>query len=234
MPLFGSDYWETPSETGVDAWMSCSPQLANIMCHITEMSRNKPTKDDPVAWQDFSLKAATLANQLQALQQIDMATDDLLARSAELKRISAALYLQCALYDASPSTPSVVEQVRLILREVSEFLCMGVVAGLSFVLFVTRVELYPLNDGIFTDQITGNAVYGRPLILSALETMSGSSVSNMSRTRAVIQKFGGCATFICGRTMTRMAKSTEEGTNSSPLNDWEYFVAPISTNVSLA
>jgi hypothetical protein len=235
IPLFGSDYWENlEPQVEVDAWMGCSPALARIMCCITELSRKKPSKGDQLAWTQFARHAAALESDLESLQRVNKSFDDQLVKSAELKRLSAIVYLHCALYDASPSTPIVVEHVRLILQGVSHLLRRGVVAGLSFALFVTGVELDPLNDEIFIDRETGNPVYGRPLILAALDAMSVSSVSNVSRTRAVIQKVWRMRDLhLQEDDAPPKDRTTEEG-DGRLLNDWEHFVAPISTNVSLA
>lgn len=235
VPLFGSDYWEDlEPQIEVDAWMGCSPRLAKIMCRITELCRIKSSQDGRSAWMQ---QAAALESDLETLRYVDQTIldDDQLTKSAELKRLAAELYLHCALYNASPTTPFVVERVRLILHQVSDFLQMGVVAGLSFAVFVSAVELDPLHDEIFLDQETGDSVYGRPLILAALDAMSCSSLSNVLRTRAVIQKVWRMRDLHLEESDEwQKNRSLRDHTDGSLPNDWEYFVVPVSANVSLA
>ncbi|GAB1199466.1 hypothetical protein APSETT444_008816 [Aspergillus pseudonomiae] len=186
--LFGSDYWQE-NERNIDLWMGCSPELVSILSSITELSRTRRQLTSDSARAAFSLRSASLGQKLENLvQEIDGDDDDdpTLQTAAELKRLAAVLYLHCALYGASPSTPLVVKYVRKVLRLVSDLLDSGSPVSMTWPVFVAAVELDPLHDEVWSDGET--VVYGRPLVLRALAAMAESSVSNVARTRAVIVK----------------------------------------------
>ncbi|THC89095.1 hypothetical protein EYZ11_011462 [Aspergillus tanneri] len=186
--LFGSDYWQE-NERHVDLWMGCSPELVSILSAITEMSRTRRQLASDSTQVALSLRAASLGRKLEKLvQEIDDDEDEILHSAAELKRLAAVLYLHCALYGASPTTPLVVGYVRSILQLISELLDSGSLVSMTWPVFVAAVELNPLHDEIWSDSPDGAVVYGRPLILHALAAMAESSVSNVARTRAVIVK----------------------------------------------
>ncbi|KAL4921495.1 hypothetical protein BDW62DRAFT_208463 [Aspergillus aurantiobrunneus] len=185
-PLFGSDYWQH-DERRIDPWMGCSPELVSIIADVTELSRNRPQMTSDLDRAALSLKAATLCHQLEELVQDEDEGEDALQTLAELKRLAAILYLHCAVHNASPTTPLVVSYVRRILRLVSEVLDAGAYVGLAWPVFVAAVELDPLNDGLWNDD-SGSDVYGRPLVLRALASMSESNILSVARTRAVIMK----------------------------------------------
>ncbi|KKK22674.1 hypothetical protein AOCH_001138 [Aspergillus ochraceoroseus] len=226
--LFGDDYWHS-DDRKVDCWMGCSPELVSILSTVTELSHSRRQQVSDTDRAAFSLKAATLDHQLEELaQQVDDEEDDL-RPIAELRRLSALLYLHCALHNASPSTTIVVSYVRRILKLVSEMLDAGSLVGLAWPVFVAGVELDPLNDVIWKDA-DGSEVYGRPLVLRALAAMAESSVSSVSRTRAVISKVWQTR----DNDILKGAPRNEVVDDPSSSNDWEWYVAPVSAAMSLA
>ena len=151
-----------------------------------------------------------------------------LAQSAELKRKAVVLYHCCVLYDASPSTPLVSELVTDILEGIAELVAEGLTAGLSFPIFVAAVELDPLDNQLFQNRKTlaEPLVSGRRLVLEMLKSMAQSSLSNISRTKGVIEK------------VWRMRDMSLDGDEPCHFpegaNDWGIFVGPYSSNISLA
>jgi hypothetical protein len=225
--LFGSDYWQE-NERNIDLWMGCSPELVSILSSITELSRTRRQLASDSARAAFSLRAASLGRKLENLvQEISEDDDKTLRSAAELKRLAAVLYLHCALYGASPSTPLVVGYVRRILRLVSDLLDSGSLVSMTWPLFVAAVELDPIQDEVWSNGET--AVHGRPLVLRALAAMAESSVSNVARTRAVIVKV-----WQARDSDILKGASTDALDHTTSCNDWEWYVAPISTAMSLA
>ncbi|OOF98877.1 hypothetical protein ASPCADRAFT_204589 [Aspergillus carbonarius ITEM 5010] len=227
--LFGTDYWQE-NERHIDLWMGCSPELVSILSSITEMSRTRRQLPSDAARATFAQRSASLGRRLESLiQDIDDDDDGSLRSAAELKRLAAVLYLHCALYGASPSTPLVVSYVRRILRLVSDMLDSGSLVSMTWPVFVAAVELDPLHDEVWRDSSGENVVYGRPLVLRALAAMAESSVSNVARTRAVIVK-------VWQARDSDMLKGSPVGASDemAKCNDWEWYVAPISTAMSLA
>ena len=225
--IFGSDYWQEKERT-INPWMGCSPELASILSSITELSRTRRQVVAEAAKLTLVQRAASLACQLENLvQQTDDGEDGTLRTAAELKRLAALLYLHCALYGGSPATPLVSEYVHMILLCVSGLLDRGSVVGITWPLFVAAVELDPANDEVWSE---GEAViHGRPLVLRALAAMAESTVSNVARTRAVIAKVWQARDL-------DMLQGSSAGSprDSASCNDWEWYVAPISTAMSLA
>ncbi|KAL4768233.1 hypothetical protein BDW60DRAFT_219845 [Aspergillus nidulans var. acristatus] len=158
-PLFGTDYWQH-NERKIDPWMGCSPELVSILSDITELNHAA-----------LSTKSAALCRQLEELIQDVEEEDAALQAIAEMKRLAAVLYLHCALNNASPTTPLVVDYVRKILRLVSDMLDAGSYVGLAWPVFVAAVELDPLNDELWKDA-NGDEVCGRPLVLRALAAIA--------------------------------------------------------------
>lgn len=229
--LFGNDYW-SENDQNIDLWMGCSPELVSILSSITEMSRTRRQLTSISARDSFTLRAASLKHRLEHLvQEIgdDNGNDETLQSAAEMKRLAAVLYLHCALYGASPSTPLVVEYVRNIFRLVSDLLDRGSLVSMTWPVFVAAVELDPFDDELWLNVDSGSAVYGRPLVLRALAAMAESSVSNVARTKAVIAK-------VWQARDDDMVKGSPTDTSRDPwkCNDWEWYVAPISTAMSLA
>ncbi|KAL4980057.1 hypothetical protein BDW66DRAFT_156696 [Aspergillus desertorum] len=185
-PLFGTDYWQH-NERKIDPWMGCSPELVSILSDITELSRTRRQLTLNSDQAELSTKSAALCRQLEELIQDADEDDVALQAIAELKRLAAVLYLHCALNNASPNTPLVVDYVRKILRLVSDMLDAGTYVGLAWPVFVAAVELDPLSDELWEDE-DGNAVCGRPLVLRALAAMSEYNILSVARTRAVIVK----------------------------------------------
>lgn len=225
--LFGSDYWQEHGRS-VDPWMGCSHELVSILSSITELSRTRRQLTTGSCYSSFSLQAASLGNKLESLEQeIGLDGDETLRSVAELKRLAAVLYLHCALYGASPSTPLVIDHVRKILGIVSDLLVCGSLVGVTWPVFVAAVELDPLYDALQPDS-TQATVHGRPLVLRALAVMAESTVSNVARTRAVIVKVWQA------RDSDLLKGTAETSADAASCNDWERYVAPISTAMSLA
>ncbi|PLN81751.1 C6 zinc finger domain protein [Aspergillus taichungensis] len=227
--LFGSDYW-AENERTIDLWMGCSPELASILSYITELSRTRRQLDSDSARAQFSLRAASLGTKLETLvQEVPNGEDNTLQSAAEMKRLAAVLYLHCALCGASPTTPLVASYVRRILRLVSDLLDSGSFVSMTWPVFVAAVELDPAQDELWPEYSQHAAAYGRPLVLRALATMAESTVSNVTRTRAVIAK-------VWQARDGDMAKGPllDASGMSANCNDWEWYVAPISTAMSLA
>ncbi|KAI1629993.1 C6 zinc finger domain protein [Exophiala viscosa] len=218
-PVFGTDFWEDNPDC--DAWLGCSPELVAILSEITELGRQDRASR---ATSPFQAATAGLEYRLDNLAQNvwDM-DDDILAQSAELKRLSAELYLQCLLNGADPSISWVSDQVNKILRAVAALLDRGVAAGISWPLFVAAVELDADHD--FQDASYSGAApwYARPFVLYALNQLANSMV-NITRTRSVIEKVW-------------QARDLTRSVNSEPdldKNDWEQLIAPLCGNMSLA
>ncbi|RKU49499.1 hypothetical protein DL546_008465 [Coniochaeta pulveracea] len=227
-PLFGIEYWDSANQPAdVDSWMGCSPALVKILCRITELSRMKSSAQ--IEAREFEQQSADLEHELDMMQRPAIPPGDTLASSAELKRKSVLLYHHCVLYDAGPSTTFVSTSVSDILKEIRDLARAGAVAGLAFPIFVAAVELSAFDDVIFCDDESGQPVHGRRLVLEMLEEVGRSSLSNISRTRAVIQKVWRA------RDMS-LDEDTAGGskTRSNELNDWSLFVGPYSSNISLA
>jgi hypothetical protein len=230
--LFGVDYWaDTDRHSSyIDSWMGCSPALVGILCRIVEVSRLKQRAD--ISADFLERESAELEQQLEAMhQQTDQTLhhdDDALLLAAELKRKSVLLYHHCVLYDACPSTPFVCQLKRSILEGICELIESGLAAGLAFSVFVAAVELHPTDDQLFYDKRTRQFVCGRRLVLETLEVMAKSSLSNISRTKAVIQKVWR---------MRDMTLEEDEQIVVYPgrrANDWTTFVGPYSSNISLS
>ncbi|KAJ6155287.1 hypothetical protein N7470_005853 [Penicillium chermesinum] len=216
--LFGSDYWQATDQR-IDLWMGCSPELVSILASITEMSRVRRLLDSNAARESFASRAALLEHRLDNLvQEIDGDEDDeTLLSAAEAKRLAAVIYLHCALFEASPTTPLVVEYVRKILQIVSRLLEQGALASVTWPVFVAAVELDPGNDVVPSDSGSG-----RSIVLRALDMMTHSATSNITRTRAVIVQ-------VWQARDQSLLKAPQ-----MPCNDWEWYVAPISTAMTLA
>lgn len=217
--LFDSDYW-LADDQNIDLWMGCSPQLVSIIARITEMSRERRLLGSRSAQEAFAKHAASLGNRLDNLVQENgsgMGGDETLSDTAEAKRLAAVLYLHCALFGANPATPVVVEYVGKILRIVYNLLQRGAPFGVTWPVFVAAVELNPAQDEIWQDSCSGRSV-----VLQALDMMAGSATSNISRTRAVILQ------------VWQARDQSLLKTPQMPCNDWEWYVAPISTSMSLA
>lgn len=219
--LFGSDYWKTDDQQ-IDLWMGCSPELVAILSSITELSRARRQLESGNPSTMFSVRAASLEQQLEHLvQDIGDGDDEILASVAEAKRLAALLYLHCALYGASPTTAVVVDYVHQILRLVTDLLERDSMASVMWPVFVAAVELDPARDELWSGP-DGQPVSGRSIVLQALAAMADSTISNIARTRAVI---------------IQAWQARDQDLLKPPqleMNDWEKYVAPISTSMSLA
>ncbi|KAK7626094.1 C6 zinc finger domain protein [Phyllosticta citricarpa] len=230
VPIFGHDYWKSDDQE-VDAWLGGSPELISIVFSITDLCRLQRVDPEAASKDKFAIEAEKLERRLATLvQTMRDPSDELLWRSAEMKRLATVVYLYCALYGASPTTPLVVDHVRQILKHVAYCVDRDITAALTWPVFITAAELDPLQDEIWTDPETKQPVYGRPLILKALDHMSKTSVANALKTRSVI-------TAVWQEREIKPAKSpppTTSPSGESELNDWAIFVAPFSRNMSLA
>lgn len=230
-PLFGADYWDNmANKRQVDSWMGCSPELAGILCEITELGRAKTAG----RLHDIALleHADAMEKRIHLLESVTQTPhDDELIWSAELKRLSALIYLHCVLYDATPSTPVVSRLVRQILEQILSMLRAGRARALAFPVFVTAVELNPTDDIIIRHSESGECIHGRRLILETLEAMSTDSLSNVTRIRAVVKKVWILRDLHAddGVSPSRLGSP-----NSSQGNDWGTFVGPNSLFISLA
>ncbi|KAH6657991.1 fungal-specific transcription factor domain-containing protein [Truncatella angustata] len=230
-PLFGVEYWESlEDKRQVDSWMGCSPELAGILCDITELGRAKAQAKIPTL--EFFNRADVLERRIHSLRSIiPVPNDPDLMSCAELKRLSASLYLNCVLYDAAPSTPVVSHLVRKILEQILKMLRANHARALAFPVFVAAVELDPIDEVLVKDTATGESIHGRRLILETLAAMSTDSLSNVTRTRAVIMKVWR----LRDMHVNNDSATHEPGSGStSNNNDWSTFVGPNSSYMSLA
>lgn len=252
-PIFGEDCWASSSSHGsccsrevIDPWLGCSPELVSILCEITALSRCRAQTDldgvDNITIA-FHIPTASLEARLGTLQQNVPPTylyagggsdDIILQTSAELKRIAASFYLDCALRSAHPLLPESCMAIRQILRLVALLLEGRVTAGLAWPIFVAAVELDPLEDLDLDLAIPRGSTemprHGRPFVLYALDRMAaGSSVSNVSQTRTVIERVWQ------SRDMEALQEvdSTRVPKARQGQNDWERHVAPFCHGLSL-
>ncbi|KAH8647362.1 fungal-specific transcription factor domain-containing protein [Xylariales sp. PMI_506] len=230
-PLFDTDYWENHDQyTQVDPWMGCSPELAGVLCSITELGRMRAA--NKISTNKFYKEAAIIEARISAMESsIRATTDDVLRSAAELKRVSALLYLHCVLYDASPSTALVSQLTNKVLERVQGLLKKGCARGLAFPVFVAGVALGSSDELAVRDVDTGNAIHGRRLVLEALDAMSRESLSNVTRTKAVIQKVWKLRDL---HSEVEAGVGKDRESSSDALNDWTSFVGPHSTYICLA
>lgn len=226
VPLFGRDYWNF-GEKVVDVWMGCSPELVALLCTITELSR-AAYADPTISITDSFLNACAVARfKLESLEQnVENEEDEYLMMSANIKRLAALLYLNCALYNALPTTPLVIHLVAQIMRQVVQFIDRGFLTGLTWPVFVAAVELNNYNDDLWIDEKSGLPIHGRTLVLEVLHAMETSTVSNIDRMRTIISQVW-------------QARDLEEdpfpqtADSHYSRNDWEKYVVPVSENISL-
>lgn len=223
-PIFGGDFWANNAAGGTtDPWLGCSPDLISILCQITELSRQRAGHAVKINPEEFQLRSASLKHRLSRLEQkVHGIQDDILQTTAELKRVSASLYLECALRDAHPRLPRVRAAISQIFRLVSMLLEQNILVALAWPIFVAAVELDPLEDIIWaTGKMPAAPRHGRPFVLYTLDRMSHSSVSNISHTRSVIEKVW-------------QSRDVEMPSHEDHRrNDWERYVAPLCHGLSL-
>ncbi|KAG9763776.1 C6 transcription factor, partial [Aureobasidium melanogenum] len=127
--------------------------------------------------------------------------------------------------------PLVVGHVQQILRLVSVLLEHGVLAGLSWPLFVAAVELDPMEDLEWAErQDLPDEVpnYARPFVLYTLDRLGGSNaIANIAKTRSVIERVWLI------RSHDEISDTQGEGLEKGQ-NDWERYVAPLCGGLSLA
>ncbi|KAJ5907352.1 hypothetical protein N7495_000034 [Penicillium taxi] len=221
--LFGGDYWQA-DDRKIDMWMGCSPELVLILSNITDLSRARPQFDSDASQASFVQRASILEEKLLHLVQ-DVgdgagAVEEMIVFAAETKRLSALLYLHCAVLGSCPTTPLVVDYVRQILELISELIGRGYLASaFLFPIFVAAIELDPSRDEIWSD--SDGAVSGRATVLRALDAMTESTISNVARTRAVIVQVW-------------QARDQDLLKRRKECNDWECYVVPVSDAMNLA
>lgn len=223
-PIFDGDFWVAHGTgNNTDAWLGCSPELVSILCEITELSRQRSRNPAVAATDAFLSQAFSIEHRLGRLEQRSPdPEDDILQTMAELKRLSAVLYLECAIRGARPCSTRVGAAITQILRLVFVLLERDVTAGLAWSIFVAAVELNPLKDLVWTADTTSAVPrHGRNSVLFALDRMVGSSVSNISQTRSVIERVWQ------SRDMD-VVSDEHRGRN-----DWEQHVAPFCHGLSL-
>ncbi|PYH94889.1 hypothetical protein BO71DRAFT_324401, partial [Aspergillus ellipticus CBS 707.79] len=216
--LFGPRYWGE-NDTSINEWMGCSPALVSTLFSIMDLSRSRRSTDQS----QFDAQASIVKRQLESLMQ-DPPThsdDQVLPRIADLKKLTCTVYLHCALYNGGPSDPFVKAHVREILQGVLDLSAQGAVCNVMWPVFVAAVEL-DLLDAAVADPQTGALTYDRRLVLEMLTEMAKTSVSSVSRTRAVIEQVWLAPDLNASQT-----------TSASGLNDWERYVVPVSDALSL-
>lgn len=240
-PQFGLEYWQSPTQlSNVQGWIGCSPTLARIIFQITELGRTRGHKQpcsDAFEKQARSLEEelkslSYRSPQVQAVKESGSSTltvDSEIDSSSELMREAAKLYHHCLLHDASPSTPLVVETVSRILQSIHEHVQAGCTSGMAFPLFVAAVELDPLSDElVFRSEnncLVRERVSGRRLVLEILEALSGFALFNIAKTRAVIRNIWA---------MRDLSLDEDRGISARAENDWNVYVSPYCSNISLA
>ncbi|CAM1509627.1 Fc.00g033660.m01.CDS01 [Cosmosporella sp. VM-42] len=234
-PIFGPEFWTT-QEDEVDLWMGCSPHLVNVVSTITELSwkhHRQPPSDEE------QQEVKNQRNQLHRLLQqpnfrwgpADTSIDGILRHCVELKRLTVELYLDAALSNTTPFSPSIKERVVGILRKVSILLQLDVKSGLTWPLFMAGCQLDPKEDLKWADGDGFNVEipqYARPFILYALDHLSG-SLFDVSRTRVVIETVWKRRELACFFNPEHPHSPLPRG-----INDWTHFVAPLCHNLSLA
>lgn len=223
-PIFDGEFWVSHGTSkDTDPWLGCSPELVSILCEITELSRQRSRNPAVETSDGFLTRTHSLEKRLARLEQRVLdPEDDILQTTAEMKRLSAVLYLECAIRGAQPNSARVSASVTHILRLVFALLERDVTAGLAWSIFVAAVELDPLEDLIWTSETTtGTPRHGRNFVLFALDKMADNSVSNVSQTRSVIERVW----------QSRDMDSPPEGLRGQ--NDWEQHVAPFCHGLSL-
>ncbi|PKS05665.1 hypothetical protein jhhlp_008184 [Lomentospora prolificans] len=242
-PHFGLEYWQSPErESDTQGWMGCSPALASIIFRTTELGRARELNE--LSAHDFERQAASLEEELESLRYrgdfsvgsgqgntyrdaVAINDDGILHDSFELMREAVQLYHHCLLHDASPSTPLVAESVRSILRKTHRLVQAGSTSGLAFPLFAAAVELDPLDDELIPSDISdqhSKPVSGRRLVLEILQTLTGSSLFNVAKTRAVIRNIWTMRDLHLGEPQEEMGEQ----------NDWNIYVSPYCNNLNLA
>lgn len=237
-PMFGSEYWSVEDDA-VDPWMGCSPRMVNIISAVTELSWTL-RRVDPHSGVACRQDVAVQRERLEALLVESHAEEsrdsrqegDAMSRCVELKRLTVQLYIQAALTDSTPSTPTVRHRVSHILRLVAQLLALGVRAGLTWPLFMTACQLEPTEELDWTaesGQDDGDwrdvPRFARPFILYALDQLAD-TLSSVARTRLVIEKVWKTREAACVRAAA--ACPDEEA-----FNDWACFVAPLCHNISV-
>lgn len=223
-PHFGLDYWRSlEREADAGSWVGCSPALASVMFRITELGRGR--ERGGLAADNFERQAASLDEELEALgrgSRYDRQGHQLDSISSifEMTLEAVKVYHHCLLYDASPSMPTIAAPVANIIHLAHGLVRAGCASGLAFPIFVAAVELDPLNDEI-APPVEGQRS-GRRVVLEMLQMLAGSALFNVAKARAVIEEVWA----------VRDLSLEEERRGTG--NDWNVYVSPYSSNISLA
>lgn len=222
--VFSLEYWRrTDREADDEGWMGCSTKLAGLLFKTTELGRTK----GEMSAEQFESHTYGLELELARLDAGDTDPID------HLLKKSVKLYQHCSLRNATPTSPIVVELVHEILQSLYDLVqgAEGISNGLAFPLFIAAAELDPFKDDEVFQNVLGNCLSGRRLVLEILQTVSGSCLFNVGRVKDVIRQiwanrdlhavsgdYGGRSGF----TSTATAQ-----------NDWHVCVSPYCTNISL-
>lgn len=223
--LFGPRYWDE-EDKNVNEWMGCSPALVSILFSIMDLSKSRRHMTSEKDQIRFSIRAAAMNNNLQTLLQ-SYPDDEIIQQIANLKHLTATVYLNCALYGGRPTDMFVRSKVRTILNEILNLLERESACHVIWPLFVAAVELDPLDNEPWENTITGETIDGRKLVLELLTKMAKASVSSVTRARLVIEQVWQARDFNISGGFE--AKST----SISEVNDWERYVVPVSDALSL-
>ncbi|KAL2830461.1 fungal-specific transcription factor domain-containing protein [Aspergillus cavernicola] len=225
--LFGASYWDENDDT-INHWMGCSPSLVSILFSVMDLSRTRRDITSEADEVTLSIKSSMLNRRLGDLvQRLPDPDDQTLQAVGDLKKLACEVYLQSALYSAEPSTSLIKAYVRRIMKSASHLVKQEFTGNIMWPIFVAAVELDPLDDELWTEPETGVVVHGRELVLRSLMTMAKSSVSSVSRTRAVIEQVWQARDF-------DILKAPEpKGFPLPSMNDWERYVVPVSDALSL-
>lgn len=217
--VFSWEYWQQADLDGTDHLFGRSTKSAAILFKTTELGRMK----DSISLEDFETRLFILDHEIASLDAVD--AEDCLAKQ------STKLYQHCLLRNATPSTPIVQELVNKLLKQlytlVQETRCIS--SSLAFPLFISAVELDPLNCQAFLiDKNTEEPKSGRSIVLDILKTMSGSCLFNVGRLGDVIRQVW------VNRDLHLETGATSAAGSAVGLNDWTVSVSPYCTNLSLA
>ncbi|BFZ59815.1 hypothetical protein YB2330_000836 [Saitoella coloradoensis] len=249
VPLFTTEHWRKPGVdnaddlTTIDPWMGCSRELVSILSEITELTRWKAQSSatpNTIAHpllsrtQDLELRLSTLHQHPPTFTAPSEIPTLLLA--AELKRLAAVVFLNCALRDAAPSTPQIRPYIHEILSGVQLLIERGTYAGLIWPVFVAAVELDPLEDFFSPTKSSSipisdglSDIGGRRFVLKVFAEMERHTLANVARARGIVKRVWKARDMELDETGTTARRNAERRGN-----DWERFVAPISGNISLA
>ncbi|KAK0385555.1 hypothetical protein NLU13_6734 [Sarocladium strictum] len=219
--VFGLEYWQSPiRQKDAVGWLGQSTRVTEILFKTTELGRVKAKLPED----DFSAEADFLEKELASIAYDSSNVNDVLMWE------SAWLYQQCLLRDATPATPGIPETVDRILQ----YLFRSVrgsdrhSSALAFPLFIAAVELDPLKDDeMVFDDVNSSPTSGRRLVLDILHAISDACFFNNSRIGDVIRQ-------VWAHRDLQSERRDESQRSKEALNDWNFYVRPYCTNLSLA